>query len=256
MTEACRQLNGRVEQNCSLVEVWVTARPPAQASATEAATATPALVVNAAGFRYTNGKYAQRWDAQNGQLVPMAIIESLGGVIEFGGRRDGGGDICWYLDSTFCHSFHRLKTVGWLSRPSVARALILSLVFIVSGCALLVQLWLTAPPLLGALRPRRHRCEHDPSCAGRCRGAMTVLARRSVFFTAVRFVLILTPWLAYRQIFAPCFDCFDCERVAHKLSACFCARMRAHTRQCNPAATPTRWVGMRHPTDVSPLVLG
>jgi len=43
---------------------------------------------------------------------------------------------------------------------------------------------------------------------------MTTLARRSVFFTAVRFVLILTPWLAYRQIFAPCFDCYDFEAAA------------------------------------------
>lgn len=213
VTEACRRLHGHVSPNCSLVEVWVTARPPASADATEAATATPTVSVNSDDFRYTSGQPARRWDAASNRFVPMPVIETTGGTIAFGGVRDGADDICWYLDSTFCHHFHELKNISALSNPGVIRTVILSTVVVVSGVALLIQLVLMFP-LLAVLRPRLRSDEHEPSCAQRCTAAATVLARRSVFFTALRFVLIATPWLAYRQIFSPCFDCYDFQAAA------------------------------------------
>ena len=122
VTKECETLHGVVMRNCSLVEVWITTRDPTLGGM-EAATATPEIVSNpdeSLGlddpflFRYTNGEYSRTWDPAEGKWVPRRVIETIGGVIAFGGRQDSaaGGSLCWYLDSTFCSSFHLLKKVA------------------------------------------------------------------------------------------------------------------------------------------------
>lgn len=117
VTEQCRKLHGIVSKDCSLIEVWVSARP-AGSVGSEAARATPKAVVNkgdgpaGAPFRYTNGRYATKLDAATGTQRPLWIIETIGGEMDFSTLRADGTPMCWYLDSTFCSTFHQLKKVA------------------------------------------------------------------------------------------------------------------------------------------------
>lgn len=218
VTEECRELSAktrgvankrvRKEDGCPLVEIWVTARGIAAADAMEAATAKPIIVANDVDFRYTSGEYARTWNADNGKFQPRRVIETIGGVIEFGGVREGGdyfnpNDICWYLDSTFCYMFNRFKSVD----PATIKTLVTAVAIAVTAIATLI----TCLQVLQILYV--HVCSKG-SCRARYSAAAEALARWSFFCTALRFVLIMTPILAWRQIFQPCFDCYDFEAAA------------------------------------------
>ena len=103
----CMRRHGNVSSSCELVELWVTARNPHDhALGSEAARAWPNATTTR-NFRYTSGERPQLWDAQLGRLVPREVIETVGGVISFTGRRANADEpLCWYLDSTFCSGFH------------------------------------------------------------------------------------------------------------------------------------------------------
>ena len=53
-----------------------------------------------------------------------------------------------------------------------------------------------------------------PGWRGRIDKSISNLARCSVCGMAMRFIFIVTPWLFFRQIFVPCFDCYDFEAAA------------------------------------------
>jgi hypothetical protein len=99
VSDECARLHGgRVTSNCSLAEVWVTARDPATGTGLEAATALPRVVLNSAGFRFTNGESARTWHHTLQRFVPHPVVEIDGGVIAFGGPHNVAPDLCWYLD--------------------------------------------------------------------------------------------------------------------------------------------------------------
>ena len=57
-----------------------------------------------------------------------------------------------------------------------------------------------------------------PGWRGRIDKSISNLARCSVCGMAMRFIFIVTPWLFFRQIFVPCFDCYDFEAaVLHEV---------------------------------------
>ena len=71
------------------------------------------------------------------------------------------------------------------------------------------------PPACCSLNRKEH-----PDWRGRVDQAISNLARCSVCGMALRFIFILTPWLFFRQIFVPCFDCYDFEAAAtHEVRA-------------------------------------
>jgi hypothetical protein len=86
VTAECDTLHGGVYSNCSIAELWVTSRNPLNGTGLEAATATPAIARGDGNprFRYTNGLTST-----------IEVIETIGGIIEFGGRRQNGPDLCW-----------------------------------------------------------------------------------------------------------------------------------------------------------------
>ena len=213
VTEACRTAYGVVAKTCPLAEVWVTARPDGEFGP-EAARATPKAVVNtgkapgAEPFRYTNGRYATRYDLISGRHVPQTVIETLGGVVDFSLlRADGVTPICWYLDSTFCSSFHELKK---LANPETVWAWGLSITIVVTlavgMCTLLELCGYVVAPCLDT-----HRM---PTCTERASKSVSNLARCSVCGMALRLILIVTPWLFWGNIFVPCFSCYDFEAAA------------------------------------------
>lgn len=190
VSEECRQQDGAVTRACDLAELFVTARPPAQTGSLEAATATPSVRENSEGFRYTSGAVAQYWDASVGAFRALKVLETVGGVIAFGGRRADGDHLCWYLDSTFCARFHRLK--AYYSDPQAIRALVLALTIVVSLVAGLVT-------LMQLLFVLRSACQRRGTCTMRWKAAAEELSQWSFCMTALRYVAIITPILFYRQ---------------------------------------------------------
>lgn len=222
VSEDCRRRYGRVTQSCDLVEVWVTVRDPSDPTlATEAARAYPAAV-STLDFRYTSGVRPWQWDRDLNRPVPRPVIETTGGEIAFTGRRENGMDICWYLDSTFCAPFHIFKQLPGMD-PASVRLVGLLIVIFVTGLTVLItllQLFWTCRDALanGASGSGRTKVQDSSSKeeepAHKCTAVADALAKWSVCCTAVRFVLCLTPYLFYRQIFLPCFNCYDFEASA------------------------------------------
>lgn len=227
VSDDCRARHGVVNETCELIELWVTARDPADPGLTnEAARAWPNALTTQS-FRYTNGATPQLWDAEAGRLVPRQVVETRGGTIAFTGHRVGQDSICWYLDSTFCAPFHTLKTLPGLT-PNAVKTYGLALVVAITGFTLVVTLCQLlalckevvrpdAPSTVASNTSRRRLSAKDirpGSCADRCAALADALARWSVCCTAVRFVLFVTPWLFYNQIFLPCFSCYDFEASA------------------------------------------
>ena len=209
VTQECQTLHGAVLPNCSLVEIWVTARDPTEGTGAEAATATPTIAANEIDFRYTNGEYAQTWNHAQGRYNPRRVIETVGGVIAFGGRRTNPEEsLCWYLDSTFCSHFHQLKNYSSPSNVQTAGFAIVITIALLALLSTMIQLTLVLQP---------HLCRVGKTKLGdptRCEESVDALARWTLCGTALRFVLITTPWLFYRQIFLPCFECYDFEAAA------------------------------------------
>ena len=207
VTEECRRLHGEVTRQCSLVEVWVTYRPENEDhSGGEAARATPTAVVNTDGsFRYTNGRKALVWDGT--KLVPQTVIETVGGVVDFSTKRQDGSPLCWYLDSTFCSQFHSLKR---LASPDTIWAWWFALTIVITlTTGLCTFLEIISYVILPFLQSREL-----PKCKDRALRSVANLARCSVFGISIRFILMITPWLFFNQIFVPCFDCYDFEAAA------------------------------------------
>lgn len=213
VSDECRTLNGGVlSRECELVEIWVTARTTEAErdgdGTLEAASARPtARVVR--DFRYTNGQRPQRIlraaaaaNTSNVSIPPtfedIPVIETYGGTIEFGISN------CWYLDSTFCSMFHEAKqNLGTQYLESLGQ----TICFIISGAAAVI----TALQMYAALSPH---CSNKGTCSSRTQRSLEELSKWSVFWGAVRLVALVTPVLFYRQIFMPCFECYDFEAAA------------------------------------------
>ena len=112
--------------------------------------------------------------------------------------------LCWYLDSAWCHHFHSLK-------PLVGGAATLLLII---RCVLF-SLWALA---IAAICPQFGRvvcktCDHG-SWVERIRGTMDVIGHWSVIMTTIRFILLVGPPAIYWMILLPCWDCYDFEGAA------------------------------------------
>ena len=123
------------------------------------------------------------------------LTRRYGGTIEFGISN------CWYLDSTFCSMFHEAKQyLGTQYLETLGQ----SICFIVSGSAAVI----TALQMFAALSPH---CSTKGTCSERTQRSLEELSKWSVFWGAVRLVALVTPVLFYKQIFMPCFQCYDFE---------------------------------------------
>lgn len=199
VTSECTTLLGRPpadKDDCPLVEVWVTARRvEAQVSAEgtlEAASATPFPVIvpsaeHPTPFRYTNGLQP-----------PSRVIETQSGEISFGIAN------CWYLDSTFCSRFHSLKERVGVAVLELVGGVV---VFVISGAAALML-------LLQVFTVLTKQCGRDATCRQRCKASGEAFAAWSPLGNAARLVCLITPVLFWRQIFLPCFACYDFEAAA------------------------------------------
>ncbi len=200
-------------RGCLAAEVYVTSRSSVTSAATElAASATTRRVRTEASccsasdtsccFRSTNGvALDHHYPVYDTRRASLAFDTSL----------------CWYLDSTFCSFFHRLKAVmGADEAHMLGRLLVFGLWAVVlletvSTLYTLFQRHYRAARLEAA----SHTDNFSDEAFALYEYTMAKLAHAcSACSMTVRGVLLIAPLLFYTQIFAPCWDCFDFEAGA------------------------------------------
>jgi hypothetical protein len=199
-----------------LAEVWVTTLPAPGGGATtrkqdrfdivefqEAASVEQRSLTAASArpraretetFRYSNGE--EPFVVKSGARAPRTVVETYGATISF------NEELCWYLDSTFCSSFHELKKLADPSTVLLIGQVLIWLPWSIFVVAILWQfllVWRRA-----RCRPRPERVEH----------IFGELATWSMLLTTLRLVGVLAPPIFYGTIFLPCWQCYDFEGAA------------------------------------------
>lgn len=142
VTEECRRLYGRVQSNCSLLELFVTSRdsygvavdvgkpypfgtgsqgfplpdPQTGESLADVVTGFPqgrrlgssSRTTTAAASATQYGRYAKDLRSTNGHVQRRADNKSITAMETYGGVIAFNVDVCWYLDSQFCAPVHSL----------------------------------------------------------------------------------------------------------------------------------------------------
>ena len=227
VSQECAAIN-RLDATCPLAEVWVTAstsdeRPTrslasADDSANEldlskgwtdalsddetsnlgggiaVATATPKARY-ASNFRFTNG-------VVNG--VPSTDTPERGAVaasrkmIEIhGARLTFNTELCWYLDSTFCYSFHRMKTYAPDLTGDEIHWIVRGVLLFIFMMALLVAFYNVAKICCFA------KTNQKAGMGNIYHAYIDALARKSLCGLCLTLALVITPPAFYIQIFLP-----------------------------------------------------
>ena len=228
VTEECAKI-GQLNENCPLAEIWITtiegtgdtsgagatqgltenSRRQLQDSTTDSlvndtlyiklqenlggATTSAAVALPKTlwswDFRYTSGVRPSKDN----------VLETVGGTVAF------NADLCWYLDSTFCYSFHSVKNqlpslsaeeVAWIFRGAL---------LLIWGIAAMYLLWQVCHVCA------RARSHHH---ANQCQAWSEALHEFSMLGCSLRVILLLAPPIFYLKIFVPCWNCYDFEAAA------------------------------------------
>lgn len=176
-------------------------------------------------FRYTNGARPARtrvievtsvWLDLASSHLPLPLLSASSMLImgvcvrraqTVGATLSFNTELCWYLDSTFCSSFHSLK--GRFSSMSASEVL-----WILRG--VLLAIWSVALILLicQLVHALRASVDHKRGVRTKCYAVMDSLNRKSMLATTFFFVLLVAPPAFYAQILIPCWDCYDFEAAA------------------------------------------
>jgi hypothetical protein len=125
-------------------------------------------------------------------------------------------NICWYLDTTFCYTFH------WMNSGGVDVVLVMRIVVIVVCLiCLFIIVGIIGAGLKNAICPKRaNKAEKQvKQVFGRRSDALLYFLARAPLFTLTFsfFWLIATP-IFYFFVFLPCWDCFDFKAtIAHEV---------------------------------------
>lgn len=87
----------------------------------------------------------------------------------------------------------------------------------------------------------RGQLERHVTAKERCQLVIAAVAKWSIFGTALRLVLLITPPIFFQLIFMPCWECFDFEAaVTHEVSVCADRTARSNESDSCAAASPCR----------------
>lgn len=205
---------------CPLVEMWVTHVGAEEAlndlginkttTGDDSAGGFPVALAeghdNYARFRPHGGGFRMT----NGVELPDTTVERYGANLKFG----VGGDVCWYLDSSFCARFHEWKQYAASSSEVVMVLNLACWVLVIFG---LVTCGIFKCRILGSCHrasKRKQRGTKSCSIRKRCFHMYEEAAEWSVIWTTIQCLMITLPFPIFNEIFMPCFDCFDFEAAA------------------------------------------
>jgi hypothetical protein len=157
-------------------------------------------------FRYTNGDKPHTL-ASDGvtKVFGRAVVETYAGTFSFNVEEN----MCWYLDSGFCYNFHKLKVS--MGGATNARMMVEGTTY---GLMLLAGLFFLII-LLRVLNAAWNAADADGDgkvdVYERIHSVLLQLSHINPGLLALFLCLFLVPPLVVRQIFRPCFDCYDFE---------------------------------------------
>ena len=133
-------------------------------------------------------------------MTDLAVIETTAAVVSF------NKNLCWYLDSTFCSHFHKLKGLGSASPGSVLLGMQVALFSVFAFSALIIGF-----QLFKVLS--RTAC-HGGTIGARLKKTMEEISKWSIVGLTIRLICLWSPPIAYMNVFLPCWDCYDFEGAA------------------------------------------
>jgi hypothetical protein len=125
--------------------------------------------------------------------------------------------ICWYLDTTFCYSFHSLQDAGL--DVALMMRIVISVICVIAA---LVVAYIFIAGLKQALCPRGQKLREGEVrqrvFGRRCDAVLVSLARMPLFCLLFSLFWIIAAPTFYFMIFIPCWDCYDFKAtVAHEV---------------------------------------
>ena len=123
--------------------------------------------------------------------------------------------LCWYLDSTFCSSFHTVKaTMGADAANALFSALVFSCfalgAFIFFLHFLQIAQRVLSEGFVGAAHPRKNRQTRKRFMMA----VMAALKQQPMWLWGLKLTLLVCPITFYAQVLLPCFNCYDFEAAA------------------------------------------
>ena len=153
--------------------------------------------------RMTNGKYMDMYPG----LIETSFVK-----VSFG----SSADLCWYLDSDFCSTFHEWKSASNSDTVETVIMCFCFLSFAFAFCSLLYRfrdlMYMCIchnrfDHLLGFVEKEFH---FDDVSAE--------IVSWNSFLLTIQFLFLILPMVFYYEVFAPCFHCYDFEGAAvHEL---------------------------------------
>ena len=123
--------------------------------------------------------------------------------------------LCWYLDSTFCSSFHTVKaTMGADAANALFSALVFSCfalgAFIFFLHFLQIAQRVLSEGFVGAAHPWKNRQTRKRFMMA----VMAALKQQPMWLWGLKLTLLVCPITFYAQVLLPCFNCYDFEAAA------------------------------------------
>ena len=178
--------------------------------------------------------------AQGYPRAPSGLTHGYTAITDFA-RIKFSSKPCWYLDTTFCASFHAAEVLGGDGTVLMAGRIVFGVLWVLAALAVLLTTFSamrhqvkTSRELRAERRRRKERLESEDSISERSAGSsrpgpvmtqkeirtkqhnalMNFLSHLRVRWMTLALVVLIAPPAFYFQILLPCWECFDFESAA------------------------------------------
>ena len=178
--------------------------------------------------------------AQGYPRAPSGLTHGYTEITDFA-RIKFSSKPCWYLDTTFCASFHAAEVLGGDGTVLMAGRIVFGVLWVLAALAVLLTTFSamrhqvkTARELRAERKRRKERIESEGSISERSAGSsrpgpvmtqkeirtkqhnalMNFLSHLRVRWMTLALVVLIAPPAFYFQILLPCWECFDFESAA------------------------------------------
>ena len=199
---------------CSIAQIWITTQ--STASGYDAAATCVNKYSYSSSFRHTNGLPAN-----------TGVWKTDGSVIGF------NTELCWYLDSLFCSTFHGLKEQFGSEGVFLAGQVLLWGTWAIAAISMCVisyniiarhckVLDLNSLVFFEEEEERLQEEEEDDEKREEIREELAIQAMKlldtvsklNILATTLRLTFVWAPPILYVYIFLPCWECYDFEAAA------------------------------------------
>jgi len=189
-------------------------------------------------FRFTNGDRPHYVDANGNKDYNRLFVEAYAGTLSIATH----GDICWYLDSAFCATFHTFKSSMGVDSARLTLLIICIAFPAIFGIIGLLRMWFIFRACFGLTRnykskelEKKHSKEHhdahtlaeraaelEEELEDDCARALEQASKTNpIMFTAIVAFIVIPP-LFFSEIARPCWDCYDFEAaILHEMGHLF-----------------------------------